>query len=173
MDFRQHLQLMADWNLWCYQRLGDCIDAVTEADYRRDTGLFFRSIHGSVNHMLLVERLWRERLDGQPPSFKTLEDELIADRAALKAALLASAASWRGYVDALSDAELFGEFSYRNIKGEAHRLPRSVIVHTMFTHGAHHRGQVTTALHQLGLPTPVLDYPVFFIEQRNLESRPS
>jgi uncharacterized damage-inducible protein DinB len=161
MDLRRHLRLMADWNVWAYERTCNIVDQATDADHRRDTGLFFGSIHRTVNHMLLVEKMWRGRLTETPFAVTGLDQELETDRAGLRHCLLESAGWWRPYVDSLSDAELLGDFSYRSLKGDSYTLPRSAIIHTMFTHGAHHRGQVSAVLTQLGLGAPVLDYPYF------------
>jgi uncharacterized damage-inducible protein DinB len=164
MDLRQHLRLMADWNVWCYQRTWAIVDKVPDADYRRDCGLFFKSIHRSMNHMLLVELMWRGRLSGNLLKLSGLDQELETDRAALKVRQLESAGNWKPYVDSLSDADLYGDFHYRALAGTEHALPRSAVIHTMFTHGCHHRGQVSTALTQLGFEAPVLDYPYFLNE---------
>lgn len=161
MDLRQHLYLMADWNAWACERTFAVVDQVAASDYLRDAGLFFKSIHRTINHMLLVELMWRGRLTGDLLALSGLDQELESDRAALKRRLLESAGWWRPYVESLSDEALSGDFSYRSIKGDPYTLPRCAIVHTMFTHGAHHRGQVTAVLTQLGLEAPVLDYPYF------------
>lgn len=164
MQFREHLRAMAGWNVWCYERLFAVADRIPDADYRRDVGLFFKSIHGSINHMLLVEELWRARLAGTALAIAGLADEREPDRARLKARLLESARGWRRYIDDATDAVLDGEFAFRNLKGDELRLPRSVVVHTLFTHGAHHRGQVSTAFTQLGFDAPVFDYPHFYLD---------
>lgn len=161
MDLRQHLRLMADWNVWAYERTWTIVEQAAEADYRRDLGLFFGSIHRTMNHMLLVEQMWRGRLTEDPFAVSGLDQELETDRARLRQRQLESSGWWRPYVDSLSDAVLLGDFSYRSLKGDPYVLPRSAIIHTMFTHGAHHRGQVSAALTQIGLEAPVLDYPYF------------
>ncbi len=152
---------MAGWNLWCFQRLYDAVERVGESDYRRNCGLFFGSIHASLNHMLLVEQMWLGRLSGQLLPVATLDEEMEPDRARLKQRQLESAQAIGAYIDSTLDELLFADFDYRAINGEPYSMPRAAAVHTLFTHGAHHRGQVTTALGQLGLETPVLDYPRF------------
>ncbi len=170
MTLRTHMHAMAGWNRWCYERLFAVADRLSDDDYRRDAGLFFKSVHGSINHMLLADLLWRARLAGTPPLFTDLAAEVEPDRALLKARMLDSALAWQTFVEQTDDATLFGEFDYRNLAGVAYRLPRSVAVHTMFTHGAHHRGQVSTALTQMGQDAPVFDYPLFYFDyQKSLE----
>src|SRR3954463_9982528 len=94
MDLRHHLRLMSGWHVWAFERLYACIDPLVEDDYRKDAGLFFKSVHGTLNHMLLVEQLWAGRLAGSRLNVKSLADELHADRAELRARLLAHAATW-------------------------------------------------------------------------------
>lgn len=161
MDFRHHLRLMAGWHVWAFERLYESVDRAGEADYRKDAGLFFKSIHGSLNHMLLVEHLWRGRLTGNILKIESLADELEADRSRLKKRLFESARSWRPYVDAMPEIELDGDLTFTSTTGQSYTLPRAGIVHALFTHAAHHRGQVSAVLTQLGLPAPVMDYPYY------------
>ena len=41
------LQQMAAYNMWATQRLHSHDDALPEAGYRRDAGLFFKTTHGT------------------------------------------------------------------------------------------------------------------------------
>lgn len=161
MDLHHHLRLMADWNVWASARLYDVVERVSEGDYRRGMGLFFKSIHGTLNHLLLVERLWRGRLTGRPIQISALSDEVEVDRHRLRELFFESARGWRPFIDSLSDAETGADFTYKNMKGESCTLPLAAIVHTMFTHGSHHRGQISAALTQLGQSAPEMDYPDF------------
>ena len=34
------------------------------AEYRRDLGAFFGSVHGTLNHLLLGDRIWMARFEG-------------------------------------------------------------------------------------------------------------
>src|SRR5690606_17438558 len=65
MNGRKYFPILARYHRWAYGRLYERIDELGDADYHADRGLFFRSIHGSLNHLLLVDRLWLQRLEGQ------------------------------------------------------------------------------------------------------------
>jgi uncharacterized damage-inducible protein DinB len=161
MDLRQHFRLMSAWHLWAFERLYAVVDRVDDERYRRDAGLFFKSVHGTLNHMLLAEHIWRGRLVGEIFPVKSLADEIEPDRVRLRERVLAHAGLWRAAIDATSDEDLAGDLSYRSLKGDPYTLPRASIVHHVFTHGAHHRGQITTALTQWGEEAPVMDFPAF------------
>ena len=57
MEARAHFAVMARYNVWATQRLLDVVAALDEHDYRRDLGLFFKSVHGTLNHLLVGEQL--------------------------------------------------------------------------------------------------------------------
>ena len=161
MDLRRHCELMAEYHGWAYALLFEAVDALDDERYRLDAGLYFRSIHGTLNHLLLVDHLWYGRLVEDPWPLGTLADELESDRAALKAQLLARSGVWRRYLDALSDEALAGVAGFRKIDGTPARLPRASCVLHVFNHGTHHRGQVTAAVTQFGGRAPEIDLPYF------------
>ena len=55
MDLTEYFTTLARYNAWATRRLLDGVAALGEDDYRRDVGLFFRSIHGTLNHLLVAE----------------------------------------------------------------------------------------------------------------------
>ena len=57
-----HFLTLARYNVWATALLLDAVAPVGEDDYRRDLGLFFKSIHGTLNHLLVGEHLlWFRR----------------------------------------------------------------------------------------------------------------
>ncbi|MCQ4164477.1 DinB family protein [Tahibacter harae] len=164
MDLHQHLRLMADYHAWALDRLYAEVDALDEADYRRDCGQFFGSIHGTLNHLLLVEHLWQARLQHTVYPASGLDQEIESDRARLKQRLCGFARGWRPFVDALDPATLAGDLSYRSLQGQDYRLPYASLVLHVFNHATHHRGQASIGLLQLGRQAPVMDLPFFLNE---------
>ena len=72
---------LARYNLWATRRLLTTLAPVSDADYRRDLGLFFRSIHGTLNHLIVGEHLlWYRRFsEGLSPRV-ALDAEVEPDR---------------------------------------------------------------------------------------------
>jgi uncharacterized damage-inducible protein DinB len=164
MDLHQHLRLMADYHHWALSRLYECIDPLSDADYRRATGQYFKSVHGTLNHLLVVEHLWQARMADTAFTVSGLDAELETDRAGLRLRLLDFARGWRGFVDALSAEQVAGDLAYRSLKGDAYVMPYASLILHVFNHATHHRGQISTVLTQLGVETPVMDLPYFLIE---------
>ena len=161
---------LARYNLWATRRLFESVDALGEADYRRDSGLFFKSVHGTLNHLLVGEHLlWFERFaHGRSPRL-ALDTEAEADRAALRERLLAGAARWQPLIEALPDERFAGILHYDSSKGVPQALPFAVTLGHVFNHGTHHRGQISAVLTALGHPCPELDMVWMLLQ----DSRPA
>lgn len=159
MDLRAHCRLMARHHGWAFERLYAGVDLVSDADYRAGAGLFFGSIHATLNHLLLADRVWHGRLTGAPFAFASLRDTVEDDRSRLREQLCARDRTWTGYLDSIDDATLAGLAHYRKGDGAQAALPCASILLHVFQHGAHHRGQVSAVLTRLGLPAPEMDLP--------------
>ena len=95
MDAVAHFTQLARYNVWATARVLDAVRALPEEAYRRDVGLFFKSVHGTLNHLLVGEHhLWFVRFaEGISPKV-ALDAELESDRAQLDARLREGAARW-------------------------------------------------------------------------------
>ena len=152
--------MLARYNLWATRRLCEHVDALPDADYRRDAGLFFKSVHGTLNHLLVGEHLlWFRRFaEGLSPALR-LDDEAEPDRARLRERLIEGAARWQPLIESWAEAR-FDEASaldYTSTKGVAMSLPFAATLTHVFNHGSHHRGQITAAITAMGHACPELD----------------
>lgn len=164
MDAVAHFTLLARYNVWATARLLGAVRALPGDDYRRDVGLFFHSIHGTLNHLLVGEHLlWFVRFaDGRSPTV-ALDAEVEPDRAQLDARLREGAARWAPLITSFSPDRWNGTLDYTTMRGTAASLPFAVTLAHVFNHGTHHRGQITAALTALGHPSPELDL-VYFLQ---------
>lgn len=158
MDPHAHFLQLARYNVWATRHLLDAVAAVPEADYRRDVGLFFKSLHGTLNHLLLGEHLlWFARFSKGASPLLALDSEVEPDRERLAQALKGGAANWLPLIESWPAERFDGVLSYTTTRGEPATLPFGATLAHVFNHGTHHRGQITAALTALGLPCPVLD----------------
>ena len=166
---REHLLMLARYHHWATARLLAAVDGLSETDYRRDAGLFFRSVHGTLNHLLVAdEQLWRPRFaDGVSPQV-ALNTEVEPDRAALRLRLAGATASWLPLLEGWPEARLHGRLDYQRLGGEAVSLPFAATLAHVFNHGTHHRGQISAALTAMGQPGPELDLVPMLREETRL-----
>ncbi|WP_422845326.1 DinB family protein [Acidovorax sp. M2(2025)] len=164
MDAVAHFTQLARYNVWATARLLDAVQALPEEDYRRDAGLFFQSIHGTLNHLLVGEHLlWFVRFSEGTSPRMALDAEAEPDRSALARRLRDGAARWEPLIAGWPAARWEGTLDYITMRGTAASLPFAATLAHVFNHGTHHRGQITAALTALGQPCPELDL-VYFLQ---------
>jgi uncharacterized damage-inducible protein DinB len=176
MNPNTYFQQLARYNVWATERLLLAIEAVNEVDYRHDVGLFFKSIHGTLNHILMGEHLvWYPRFArGESPqegSALTHDMEVESDRARLANALLDGAANWAPLIASWPAERFDGRLDYTTMSGTPVSLPFAATLAHVFNHGTHHRGQISAALTTLGQPAPDLDMVVLLQQTHRASGR--
>ena len=159
MHAKTFFTTMARYNLWMNERIFDCCEQLPAAERRRDRGAFFKSIHGTLNHILLGDRLWLGRFSGEPfTGFSQLGEELYTDFVELRSERAGTDAEIMDFVDGLDEDRIAGELRYTTFVNPAARAaPLWQPLMHFFNHQTHHRGQVTTLLFQAGVDPGVTD----------------
>ena len=158
MDAHTHFDTLARYNVWATRRLFEQVDALPEADYRRECGLFFKSVHGTLNHLLVAEHeIWFERFASGVSNRIALNTEAETDRARLRERLLHAVAQWQPLIAAWDAARFEGWLDYTTTRGVPQSLPFAATLAHVFNHGTHHRGQITAAITAMGHACPELD----------------
>jgi uncharacterized damage-inducible protein DinB len=157
-NFRQ----LARYNHWANLHLYGAALDMPEEQYRRPTGVFFGSLHGTLNHLLLTDRIWLKRLTGQGEHPDRLNAVLYDDRRDLLRARMAEDARLNDVVAGYSDADLAKAVSYRTTSGKPYSQPLQDILLHLFNHQTHHRGQAHACCSILtGTEPPSLDLLLF------------
>lgn len=155
---KAHLEQCAAYNRWANARLYEAALALDDVDYRRDVGAFFKSLHGTLNHLLVTDRIWLKRLTGEGDAPDRLNAILHEDRRALALARAAEDERILRYVASLDAAALDGVHHYANTAGKPFADKRRAILAHLFNHETHHRGQAHTILSICtGREPPALD----------------
>ena len=153
-----YVRAMARYGEWMNERLYALCARLTDEQRKEDVGAFFRSIHGTLNHLLLADRVWMGRFRGPVFAPKSLAEELYGDFDELRAAREEMDAAIARWVSSLTAEELAGELTYMSLVDPApRRYPMWYAVAHFFNHQTHHRGQLTTLLMQRGLDPGVTD----------------
>lgn len=139
---KEHYAMFAGYNQWANRRLFETVDRLSDADYRADRGAFFGSLHGTLNHMLVADRLWMGRFTREgsaPAQLNTILHDRFED---LRAAREAEDSRIIAFVGGLSESSLEAPFTYRTITkpGDVTQRLSPAPAH-FFNHQTHHRGQ--------------------------------
>lgn len=159
-----HATLMAQYNEWMNSRLYALCATLPDEELRKDRGAFFKSIYLTLNHIAYGDLAFLSRFTGDPAVVPDPGVELFGsfgrlrtEREALDRRILEWSAS-------LTPEWLAESQTYKSkIDGKTRTAPRWVLVTHTFNHQAHHRGQVTTLLAQMGLDMGTTDIP--FMDQ--------
>lgn len=159
---KAHFEMLAAYNAWANGRLYAAVAPLPEADYRADLGAFFRSVHGTLNHLVVADRIWLARFRGAPPPGLRLDGIVHDDRAELAEARRALDGEIVDFAAGLTEARLEADFSYRMVTRDVEVTQKlaPALAH-FFNHQTHHRGQVHALLTRLTGEAPELDLIYF------------
>src|SRR5688500_2291486 len=112
---QSHFAMFAHYNEWANRRLYANAAALPDADFRAEHGAYFGSVHGTLNHLLVTDRLWQNRFTGAGETYARLDRILFTDLDELRAAREAEDARIIAWVCGLDEEALAGSFTYRTI----------------------------------------------------------
>jgi uncharacterized damage-inducible protein DinB len=161
-DLATHLRAMAAYNRWANGRLYTAAATLSDEDYRRPAGVYFGSLHSTLNHLLVTDRNWMGRFEGTGEVQSKLNAILFERFDELRAAREREDERIIRHVEGLSPTAIAGDFEYATTSGKPQRQPRwEALVH-LFNHQTHHRGHAHAVFTRLGVPEPPpLDLLIF------------
>jgi uncharacterized damage-inducible protein DinB len=158
MPLSPHYRMFGRYNAWANQRLYDAAAQLSDEQYRADRGAFFKSIHGTFNHLLATDRIWMQRFTGAGTAPDRLDAILFETLEGLRPAREAEDRRIVDFVDGLDDTRLAGSIQYRRVSTpEVFEQPLAPALAHWFNHQTHHRGQVHALLTGLVGRAPELD----------------
>ncbi|EQC34480.1 hypothetical protein SDRG_07808 [Saprolegnia diclina VS20] len=174
------LRTFVRYNVWATERLLASVATLDDAVYHGHCGLPFRSIHGTLNHILLADKLLYSRLQPDAPEDPRLApfwnrpdnelyaapnapstywEEFVPGRDAIAAELVGQAKRLVAHVDTVpaSDARV----AYRATDGVLKEKEAGYLILHAVNHATHHRGQISASLTRLDVPPPTMDFSYF------------
>ena len=162
MTQADHYRMFARYNAWANRRLYDAAAGLSVEQYRADRGAFFKSVHGTLNHLLATDRIWMQRFTGEGEAPNRLDAILFETLDELRRARDAEDRRIVAYVEGLDDTRVAGTIRYRRVSSpeEFEQELAPALAH-WFNHQTHHRGQVHAILTGLVGQAPELDLLYF------------
>ncbi|MGC1397599.1 DinB family protein [Candidatus Binatus sp.] len=170
MDLITQFKTMAQYNTWMNRSIYDTCASLTDEERKRDLHAFFGSIHRTLNHLLLTDRVQLGRFVGADRTQSLDESGCLIEIRSLDQELYANFVTLRrerektdATIEAWTTTEITAEFLARDLVYDAmsavgrYRVPMWIAVTHFFNHQTHHRGQIMTVLSQLGHDPGVTD----------------
>lgn len=167
--WKNHWVVQSDYQHWANEVMFSALDYLQPDVIGSDQGLFFNSIHHTVDHLLLVSQSWLARLQGERLSinYKVINNP---DWRELKLALRRETRKLQSWLEAQPTEFFDSQISYASSDGKLRSMwVRDALTH-LFTHYAHHRGQVSAVVTRLGAPCPEMDFVYYRRDMERLLS---
>ncbi len=168
LEYKAHLALMARYNAVMNDRLIATVRPLDDADLLAPRGAFFGSLLGTMNHLVVADLMWLNRMRPQPfgrtlaalddlPKPTGLTDMPCPTLAAYEPMRRQLDGLLVDFIADLSPDDIAAPLAYRNNKGLPFTKTLGLVLSHVFNHQTHHRGQITTLLSQMGLDIGVTD----------------
>ncbi|OZG72840.1 damage-inducible protein DinB [Hahella sp. CCB-MM4] len=156
-------RLMAKYNQWMNRKIYDAASTLSRDVLWMDNGAFFKSILGTLNHIMVGDLLWLNRYRNHPRKYPVLNhldnfptpnslDQIleteIAELGARRSRLDQIIIEWCGD---LEEEDLDFTLHYGDSSGQPMAREFGLLIQHFFNHQTHHRGQITTLLSQHGI----------------------
>jgi uncharacterized damage-inducible protein DinB len=150
------LGALARYNSWMNEKLYGLAATLSDEERKRDRKAFFKSIHGTFNHLLVADRIWLGRFTGTAapdgfmgPGIRSLDQELYSDFGELRRQRALTDQALSAWVAELTPERLAAPLVFMR-RGHKVESPLWWSVAHVFNHQTHHRGQITTLFTQQG-----------------------
>lgn len=153
-------EMMAAYNRWMNKRLYAACSELNDEVRREDRGAFFRSIHGTFNHLVLTDRVWLGRFTGVSFVVASLDEPMADSWEELRALRVRVDDEIDAWLRGVDEAQLQSDLTVKPMSNpRSYSLSLWVCATHFFNHQTHHRGQITTLMEQIGCDSGVTDLP--------------
>lgn len=149
--------MLAKYNQRANKRLYKSCAKLSDDERKKDRDAFFRSIHGTLNHIMIGDRIWLSRFQGETVPSTGLDEILYEDFDELWDERQAMDQRLSDFAENLAPEFLDEEISYINNEGHRYDDPVRLLLPHLFNHQTHYRGQVHDMICQTDVNSPVLD----------------
>jgi uncharacterized damage-inducible protein DinB len=156
--------MLAGYNAWANARLYAAVSALPGDAFHAEAGAFFGSLCGTLNHLLVTDRIWMKRFTGKGDAPDRLDTVLFEEFATLSEARAQEDRRISHWVAGLSEADVAGVVRYRRVTTpDLIEQPLAEALAHLFNHQTHHRGQAHALVTRFGGSDtgPVLDLLVY------------
>ncbi len=156
-EARKHIR----YSTWASRRLMDAALALDAEQRHRAMNVSHKSVHDTLAHILMADRIWLARVSGRVLSNPMEQTE------AVEAEWPRVQQQWEALADAWNEADLVRVVVYKDMKGNPYETPLWQIVMHVVNHATLHRGQVMAMFRQLGVAPPPTDLIFYYREQQS------
>lgn len=162
MNIVQNFRLFAAYNQWANSLIFESAGKLSSDAYKRDVSAYFKSMHGTLNHVLVADRIWMKRFTGTGEHPASLDAILTDDSETLNELRKNEDQRIINWVNTLDEEQLGGSFTFTPMTSP-YPVTQKVApcLSHFFNHQTHHRGHAHMILSVLGENPPSMDMVYF------------
>ncbi|NMG11834.1 DinB family protein [Brasilonema sp. UFV-L1] len=153
----QHFQMLARYNTLANRKLYEVCSQLSDVERKCIRPAFFKSIHGTLNHIMVGDSIWMGRFEGKQMPSTNLDAILYDDFDELRSVRVLEDERIEAFMSELEQDFVTKTISYVNNQGKLHTDPANLLLAHFFNHQTHHRGQIHDMLTQTEIAPPILD----------------
>jgi len=157
-------KLFARYRAWADRLTYDAVAALPPGEATKERPTLFKTMIGTLNHNLLIDRVWQAHIEGRDHGFKARNVMIHADLAALWTAQQAMNQWWIDWSAVQTAQSLDEPVRFKFIDGGESTMTRGAILFHVVNHGSYHRGWIAEMFHAVPRKPPATDLPVFLRE---------
>jgi uncharacterized damage-inducible protein DinB len=161
---KDEIEGLVQFNAWANGKVLAVVETLSAEQFTQGLGSSFSSVRDTLTHIMGVEWVWLERLQGRSPAAIPAAKE-FADIASLRVRWTQIEKSFREYMQEVKQAELDEVLEYKTLSFGMGKNARWQMIQHVVNHGTYHRGQVVAMLRQLGAKGVGTDLITFYRER--------
>jgi uncharacterized damage-inducible protein DinB len=153
--------MLSRYNAWANRTMIDAVSALPPGEATKERPTLFKTMVGTLNHIYVVNEIWRAHLQGRDHGFTARNLVLHPELEALGREQAAIDAWYVTWADAQTPQTLAETLEFTLIGGNRGAMTRGEILLHVVTHCSYHRGYVADLFPQLARHPPAMDLPVY------------
>ena len=152
MHNQEYLINLLDYNSWANDEFFKVIVQLSPHEINKQRKSFMNSIRNSLNHLLVIDKIWLANMKKESHEFNHLQTILLEDMGKLWEAKKKEETLIKNYTVNLSEHDLLELVDCELIGGNKVSMSRSMIITHLVMHGGYHRGIIAEMFGQIPLP---------------------
>lgn len=160
----QTANMLARYKAWADKVMFDGVAALPPGEASKERKTLFKSIIGTLNHIYVVDLIWRAHLEGREHGFKARNVAVHAELPALWQAQQEVNGWIIDWANGQTEASLDEAAPFAFLNGGKAAMKRGEMFLHLVTHASYHRGWVAEMFFEAGARPPQPDLSVFLCE---------
>ena len=161
MNEKKYLLSLLDYNSWANDEFFKVITKLPDNEVSKQRKSFMNSIRNSLNHLLVIDKIWVANMRGEKHPFNNLQTILFENMNDVWNAKKKMDFEIKKYVSNLTQLELQEVVNYELIGENKSSMSRFMIITHLIMHGGYHRGIIAEMFGQIPLPPISQDITVW------------